>query len=47
MCISLFYIIDYNPLGIFQQQLNRATTPQEHQLPMQDSTCKSQHQLRT
>jgi hypothetical protein len=33
-------------LGVFQQQLNRETTPQEHQLSMQDSTCKSQHQLR-
>jgi hypothetical protein len=33
-------------LGVFQQQLNRETTPQEHQLSMQDSTYKTQHQLR-
>ena len=41
----LYYVLQ--SLGVCQQQLNRETTPQEHQLSIQDSAYKYQHQLRT
>jgi hypothetical protein len=40
------FVLQTTILGIYHHQLKRETTPKENQLSIQDSACRSQHQLK-